>query len=68
MRYFLYLVRDGDGMTLVLAGDDQPRPRGDAQLVRTFATREIALEAMASLQAEFALPIQRCLARSEAEV
>jgi hypothetical protein len=64
MRYLLYLVKDGDGMTLMLVGGDQPLPRGDAQLIRTFASREAALQAMAALETEFVFPVQRCLARA----
>jgi hypothetical protein len=64
MRYLLYLANDGDGMSLLLVPEDQPRPAGDAQLVRTFGSREKALEAMSSLQEEFVLPVQRCLARA----
>ena len=67
MRYRLYLVKDGDGMTLTLVGEDDPLPRGDAQLVRAFPSREKALQAMASLEAEFVFPLQRCLARAEVE-
>jgi hypothetical protein len=64
MRYLLYLANDGDGMTLVLLSEDQPRPGPDAQLIRTFPNRERALAAMAGLQQEFVLPVQRCLARA----
>lgn len=67
MRYLLYLVKDGDGMTLMLVGGDQPLPRGDAQLIRAFASREAAMEAMATLEREFVFPVQRCLARTGAE-
>lgn len=67
MTYRLYLVKDGTGMTLALVGEDDALPRGDAQLVRAFPSREKALQAMASLEAEFVFPIQRCLARAEAE-
>ena len=67
MRYRLYLVKDGAGMTLTLVGEDDPLPRGDAQLVRAFPDREKALQAMMSLEAEFVFPIQRCLARPGAE-
>jgi hypothetical protein len=67
MRYRLYLVKDGDGMTLMLAGENEPLPKGDAQLVRAFASREKALEAMARLESEFVFPLQRCLARAEVE-
>ena len=64
MRYLLYLVMNGDGLSLVLLPEDQPRPRGESRLVRAFSSRERALDAMASLQEEFVLPIQRCLARA----
>jgi hypothetical protein len=64
MRYLLYLANDGDGMSLVLASEDHPHPPEGAQLIRMFPSRERALEAMASLQEEFVLPIQRCLARA----
>jgi hypothetical protein len=63
MRYLLYLANDGGGMSLVLVSEEQPRPR-DAQLVRTFASRERALAALDSLREEFVLPVQRCLARA----
>ena len=64
MQYLLYLANDGDGMSLLLVSDDQPRPPAGAQLIRTFPSRERALEAMAGLQEEFVLPVQRCLARA----
>ena len=64
MRYLLYLAKDGDGMSLLLVPEDQPRPRGDAKLVRAFPTRQRALEAMTMLQEDFVLPVQRCLARA----
>jgi hypothetical protein len=64
MRYLLYLVMDDDGLSLVLVSEDQPRPRGEARLVRAFPTREGAAGAMESLQEEFVLPVQRCLARA----
>ena len=64
MRYLLYLVMNGDGLSLVLAPEDQPRPAGEARLVRAFPTRQRALEAMETLQGEFVLPVQRCLARA----
>jgi hypothetical protein len=66
MRYLLYLAKDGDGMSLVLVPEGQGRPSGDAQLVRAFSDRKRALQAMASLQENFVLPVQRCIARPEA--
>jgi hypothetical protein len=66
MRYLLYLAKDGDGLSLVLIPDGQPRPAGDVQLIRSFSSRKRALEAMDSLQQSFVLPVQRCLARVEA--
>jgi hypothetical protein len=66
MRYLLYLAKDGDGMSLVLVPDGQARPSGDAQLIRTFSSRQRALKAMEDLRQEFVLPVQRCLARAEA--
>jgi hypothetical protein len=67
MRYLLYVVRDGHGMSLLLVGDGQPRPQGDARLVRAFASREQALEAMEGLREEFVFPVGPCVARAEAE-
>jgi hypothetical protein len=67
MRYLLYLVRTRDGMSLVLLGEGQSRPRGETQLVRRFASREEALEAMASLRSEFVFPDSGCFARTETE-
>ena len=64
MRYLLYLVMDDDGMSLVLAPEDQPQPAGEYRLVRAFPSRQRALEAMESLREEFVLPVQRCLARA----
>ena len=66
MRYLLYLSKDGDGMSLVLVPEGQGRPSGDVQLVRTFSDKHRALQAMASLQEDFVLPVQRCLARADA--
>jgi hypothetical protein len=66
MRYLLYLAKDGDGMSLLLVPEAQGRPSGDAQLVRAFSDRQRALQAMASLQEDFVLPVVRCLARAEA--
>jgi hypothetical protein len=66
MRYLLYLAKDGDGMSLLLVPEGQGRPSGDAQLIRAFSDRQRALQAMASLQEDFVLPVQRCLARAEA--
>ena len=63
MGYLLSLVMDGDGFSLVLVSEGQPRPDGQARLVRAFSTRQQALDAMASLQQDFVLPVQRCLAR-----
>jgi hypothetical protein len=65
MRYLLYLAKDGDGMALVLVPDGQPRPAGDAQVIRAFSSRQRALEAMESLQRNFVLPVHGCLARAE---
>jgi len=66
MRYLLYLAKDGDGMSLVLVPESQGRPSGDAQLVRAFSDQKRALQAMATLQEDFVLPVHRCLARAEA--
>jgi len=66
MRYLLYLSKDDDGLSLVLVPEGQGRPSGDAQLVRAFSDRQRALKAMATLQEDFVLPVQRCLARAEA--
>ena len=63
MRYLLYLVMDADGLSLMLVPEDEPRPRGDSRLVRAFTSRQGALDALASLQEDFVLPVQRCLAR-----
>jgi hypothetical protein len=67
MRYLLYLANDGDGMALVLIPEGATPPVANAQLVRAFASRQRALEAMDSLQQDFVLPVQRCLARVDAE-
>jgi hypothetical protein len=64
MRYLLYLVLDADGLSLMLVPEDEPRPRGDSRLVRAFQTRQGALDALATLQEEFVIPVQRCFARS----
>ena len=64
MRYLLYLVLADGGFSLVLVSEDQPRPGGESRLVRAFPSRQRAVEAMASLQEEFVLPVHRCLARA----
>ena len=64
MRYLLYLVIDEGGLSLVLVPADQPRPQGEARLVRAFASREKALAALEGLQEDFVLPVQSCLARA----
>jgi hypothetical protein len=63
MGYLLYLVMDGDGLSLVLVSGDEPRPHGESRLIRAFPSRQTALDALGSLQEEFVLPVQRCLAR-----
>jgi hypothetical protein len=67
MRYLLYLVRAGDGTVLMLIDEGQPLPQGEAQLVRAFASRQQAMDAMAALQEEFVFSTPRCLARDAAE-
>jgi hypothetical protein len=66
MRYHLYLAPHEDGMALILTDATQPRPHGQAQLVRTFSSREKALAAIARLQEEFVFGARRCAARAEA--